>query len=60
MSKEYLDIVQKQKLKDLTNNQSRFLEFILDNKDLRDEMIKIGDLDKVFVEVRNYFKGRHR
>ena len=54
-SEEYMEWANQTKLDKLTNNQTRFAEFLLD-PDNRKIMTKIGKMDHVFKSVRKYLK----
>lgn len=55
-SKEYLDWVKESNLKNLTNTQHKFAEFLLKN---HTEIGKIGNLEDIFTSVRKYVKDNH-
>ena len=53
-SKRYLEWVEKCEIKDLTNTQTRFVEFLFEHEE---ELAVIGLLDNLFISVHSFIKN---
>ena len=53
-SKEYLQWVKDTKQKNLTNNQHKFAEFLLENHKM---ISMIGSYTKIFISIRDWVKN---
>ena len=58
-SKEYLDWVKKEEIKNLTRNQSRISEWLLKPEN-PDFLIMIGSFDSIFSSVRHYAREKQK
>jgi predicted TPR repeat methyltransferase len=56
ISKEYLEWVKQSKLSQLTNTQHNFAEWLLEEKNAK-MLMKIGNLDEIFISVRKHLKN---
>lgn len=54
-SEEYKKWLQQSEIKNLTNTQHRFAEWLL-QEDISKAITQIGDLDAIFISVRQYLK----
>lgn len=56
ISDEYLEWVKQADLPLLTNTQHQFVEWLLEEKNAK-MLMKIGDLNKIFISVRKHLKN---
>jgi predicted TPR repeat methyltransferase len=56
ISQEYLEWVKQADLPLLTNTQHQFAEWLLEEENAK-MLMKIGDLDKIFISVRKHLKN---
>jgi hypothetical protein len=56
-SEDYLNWVKTKKIKNITNTQSEFAQFLFKNKE---QLQKIGDLTTIFKSIRTYLKENNK